>query len=72
MCTRILVKFKFRGDRSKDMFNVYSKPINIPLFKQLRDIIDFLREDHFISHFEGKGGRYFSDPLNCPERSSAI
>ena len=27
--------------------------INVPLFKKLRDIIDFLRDNHFFSYFEG-------------------
>ena len=28
--------------------------INVPLFKKMRDIIDFLGDNHFISHFEGQ------------------
>ncbi len=27
--------------------------INVPLFKKLRDIIFFLRDNHFMSHFKG-------------------
>ena len=34
--------------------------INVPLFKKMQDIIDFLGDNHFISHFEA--------PLKCPEK----
>ncbi len=39
--------------------------INVPLFKKLRDIIFFLRDNNFLSHVEGhfKGGQDFFDPL---------
>jgi hypothetical protein len=34
--------------------------INVPLFKKLRDIIFFLRDNNFLSHFEA--------PSKCPEK----
>jgi hypothetical protein len=45
--------------------------INVPLFKKLRDIIFFLRDNNFLSHFKGhfEGAKTFLTPLNCPERS---
>ena len=38
--------------------------INVPLFKKMRDIIDFLGDNHFISHFEGhfKGSKKSRPP----------
>ena len=38
--------------------------INVPLFKKIRDIIDFLGDNHFISHFEGhfKGSKKSRPP----------
>ena len=38
--------------------------INVPLFKKMRDIIDLLGDNHFISHFEGhfKGAETFLTP----------
>jgi hypothetical protein len=32
---------------------IYRITINVPLFKKLRDIIFFLRDNNFMSHFEG-------------------
>jgi hypothetical protein len=29
--------------------------INVPLFKKMRDIIFFLRDNNFLSHFSGQG-----------------
>jgi hypothetical protein len=38
--------------------------INVPLFKKLRDIIFFLRDSNFLSHFEGhfEGAKTFLTP----------
>jgi hypothetical protein len=38
--------------------------INVPLFKKLRDIIIFLRDNNFLSHFEGhfEGAKTFLTP----------
>ncbi len=38
--------------------------INVPLFKKLRDIIFFLRDNHFMSHFKGhfEGAKTFLTP----------
>jgi hypothetical protein len=38
--------------------------INVPLFKKLRDIIFFLRDNYFLSHFEGhfEGTKTFLTP----------
>ncbi len=38
--------------------------INVPLFKKLRDIIFFLRDNNFLSHFEGhfEGAKTFLTP----------
>ena len=44
------------GDTTLFQFNADSEllmTINVPLFKKMRDIIDFLGDNHFISHFEG-------------------
>jgi hypothetical protein len=38
--------------------------INVPLLKKLRDIIFFLRDNNFLSHFEG----HFEAPSKCPEK----
>jgi hypothetical protein len=50
--------------------------INVPLFKKLRDIIFFLRDNHFMSHFKGhfEGAKTFlgvkkvEAPSKCPEK----
>jgi hypothetical protein len=49
--------------------NVSLKTINVPLFKKLQDKILFLRDNNFMSHFEGhfEGAKNFFDPFNCPE-----
>ncbi len=64
-------------------FTVYRKTpivtINVPLFKKLRDIIFFLRDNHFMSHFKGhfevastflttkfKGSKKSRPPQNVP------
>jgi len=38
--------------------------INVPLFKKLRDIIFFLRDNNFLSHLEGhfEGAKTFLTP----------
>ncbi len=38
--------------------------INVPLFKKLRDIIFFLRDNHFLSRFKGhfEGAKTFLTP----------
>jgi hypothetical protein len=38
--------------------------INVPLFKKLRDIIFFLWDNNFMSHFEGhfEGAKTFLTP----------
>jgi hypothetical protein len=38
--------------------------INVPLFKKLRDIIFFLRDNNFLSHFKGhfEGAKTFLTP----------
>jgi hypothetical protein len=38
--------------------------INVPLFKKLRDTIFFLRDNNFLSHFEGhfEGAKTFLTP----------
>jgi hypothetical protein len=38
--------------------------INVPLFKKLRDIMFFLRDNNFLSHFEGhfEGAKTFLTP----------
>ena len=38
--------------------------INVPLFKKLRDIMFFLRDNHFFSHFKGhfEGAKTFLTP----------
>jgi hypothetical protein len=38
--------------------------INVPLFKKLRDIIFFLRDNNFMSHFKGhfEGAKTFLTP----------
>ena len=48
----------------------YIITINVPLFKKLGDIIYFLLDNHFISHFEGyfKGVKKVKAPLKCPEK----
>ena len=40
------------------------KITNVPLFKKLRDIIFFLRDNNFLSHFEGhfEGAKTFLTP----------
>jgi hypothetical protein len=42
--------------------------INVPLFKKLRDIIFFLRDNKVLSHFEGhfEGAKTFLTPQNVP------
>ncbi len=42
--------------------------INVPLFKKLRDIIFFLRDNNFLSHFEGhfEGAKTFLTPYIVP------
>ena len=42
--------------------------IIVPLFKKMRDIIDFLGDNHFISHIEGhfKGAETFLTPYIVP------
>jgi hypothetical protein len=54
--------------------------INVPLFKKLRDIILFLRDNHFMSHFKGHfegaktcargnlGVKKVEAPSKCPEK----
>ncbi len=39
--------------------------INVPLLKKLRDIIFFLRDNHFMSHFKG---HFEGAPSKCPEK----
>jgi hypothetical protein len=41
----------FYSIRVHKVYNVLT--INVPLFKKLRDIIFFLRDNHFMSHFKG-------------------
>jgi hypothetical protein len=38
--------------------------INVPLFKKMRDIILFLRDNNFLSHFKGhfEGAKTFLTP----------
>ncbi len=42
----------------------YIITINVPLFKKLRDIIFFLRDNNFLSHFKGhfEGAKTFLTP----------
>jgi hypothetical protein len=55
---------------------LYKITINVPLFKKLRDIIFFLRDNHFMSHFKGhfEGAKTFltpekvEAPSKCPEK----
>ena len=44
------------------------KITNVPLFKKIWDIIDFLRENHFMIHFSVhfKGASTFLTPQNVP------
>ena len=44
------------------------KITNVPLFKKIWDIIDFLWENHFMIHFSGhfKGASTFLTPSNVP------
>jgi hypothetical protein len=43
---------------------LYYITINVPLFKKLQDIIFFLRDYHFMSHFKGhfEGAKTFLTP----------
>ncbi len=43
---------------------LYVLTINVPLFKKLRDIIFFLWDNNFMSHFEGhfEGAKTFLTP----------
>jgi hypothetical protein len=45
-------------------FKLFVLTINVPLFKKLRDIIFFLRDNNFMSHFKGhfEGAKSFLTP----------
>jgi hypothetical protein len=55
-----------QGDGDKRIEIVYGEKItiNVPLFKKLRDIIFFVRDNSFLSHFEGhfEGAKTFFTP----------
>ncbi len=49
---------------SCETLKVNTLTINVPLFKKLRDIIFFLRDNHFMSHFREhfEGAKTFLTP----------
>jgi hypothetical protein len=65
-CSPHSLKISVGNDDIKDLrfFLRYLLPINVPLFKKLRDIIFFLRDNNFMSHFEGhfEGAKTFLTP----------
>ncbi len=50
--------------RSEGVWKYYKLTINVPLFKKMRDIIFFLRDNNFLSRFEGyfEGAKTFLTP----------
>jgi hypothetical protein len=48
--------------------------INVPLFKKMRDIIFFLRDNNFLSHFKGhfEGSKKSRPPQNVPRNGSRL
>jgi hypothetical protein len=53
------------------LFSKHLITINVPLFKKLRDIIFFLRDNNFLSHFKGHfEGAKSRQPQNVPRNGS--
>jgi hypothetical protein len=66
-CNTVIPRLQTTADASspqKRKPTTSTLTINVPLFKKLRDIIFFLRDNNFLSHFEGhfEGAKTFLTP----------